>query len=59
MEYLVDDAREQSSIRYAVLERDSKSVNFDLDQEDVRGRCGMAGLDLTNIAEKELRARNH
>ena len=54
MEYVVDDARAQSFIRYAVFERDSKFVNYDLDQDDIEDRCGMAGTDLTNVAEKEL-----
>jgi hypothetical protein len=53
MEYLVDDAREQSSIRYAVFEKNSKFVNYDLDLEDIEERCNMAGTDLTKIAEKE------
>jgi hypothetical protein len=55
MEYLVDDAREQSFIRYAVFEKDSKFVNYDLGQEDVEDRCSIAGTtDLTKVAEKEL-----
>jgi hypothetical protein len=31
MEYVVDDARQQGLIRYAVFEKDSKFVNYDLD----------------------------
>jgi hypothetical protein len=42
MEYLVDGAREQSFIRYAVFEKNSKFVNYDLDQEDIEERCNMA-----------------
>jgi hypothetical protein len=55
MEYVVDDALEQSFIRYAVFEKDSKFVNYDLSQEDLEERCSMAGTDLTKIAEKELK----
>jgi hypothetical protein len=55
MEYVVDDARAQSFIRYAVFEKDSKFVNYDLDQDDIEDRCSMAGTDLTNVAEKELK----
>jgi hypothetical protein len=55
MEYVADDAREQSFIRYAVFEKDSKFVNYDLGQEDIEDRCSMAGIDLTNVAEKELK----
>jgi hypothetical protein len=54
MEYVVDDAR-ASFIKYAVFEKDSKFVNYDLDQDDIEGRCSMAGTDLTNVAEKELK----
>jgi hypothetical protein len=54
MEYVVDDAREQSFIRYAIFEKDSKFVNYDLGQEDIENRCSIAGVDLTNVAEKEL-----
>jgi hypothetical protein len=50
MEYFVDDAREQSFIRYAVFEKDSKFVNYDLGQEDIEDRCNMLGTDLTNVA---------
>jgi hypothetical protein len=53
-EYVVDDARAQSLIKYAVFEKDSKFVNYDLEQEDIENRCSMVGTDLTNIAEKEL-----
>ena len=35
MEYVVDDAREQSFIRYAVFEKDSKLVNYDFSEEDI------------------------
>ena len=35
MEYVVDDARQQSFIRYAVFEKNSKFVNYDLEQEDM------------------------
>jgi hypothetical protein len=55
MEYVVDDARQQSLIRYAVFEKNSKFVNYDLSEEDIEDRCGMAGTNLTNIAEKELK----
>jgi hypothetical protein len=56
MEYVVDDAREQSFIRFAVFERDSKFVIYDLGQEDIEDRCSMDGTtDLTNVAEKELK----
>lgn len=55
-EYLVDDAREQSLIKFAVFEKDSRFVNYDLDEDDIEERCSMAGIDLTNVAEKELKA---
>jgi hypothetical protein len=56
VEYVVDDAREQSFIRYAVFEKDSKFVNYDLAEEDIEDRCSMVGTtDLTNVAEKELK----
>ena len=55
VEYVVDDARQQSFIRYAVFDRNSKFVNYDLDQEDIEGECSMLGVDLTNVAEKELK----
>jgi len=54
-EYLVDDAREQSFIRFAVFEKGSKFLNYDLDQDGIEDRCNMAGVDLTNVAEKELK----
>ena len=54
MEYVVHDARERDSISYAVFEKNSKFVNYDLLQEDIEDRCSMAGVDLTNDAEKEL-----
>jgi len=54
MEYVVDDARAQSFIKYAVFEKDSTFVSYDLDQEDIENRCSTVGTDLTNIAEKEL-----
>jgi hypothetical protein len=54
MEYVVDDAREQSFIRYAVFETNSKFVNYDLAEEDIEDRCSMVGTDLTSAAEKEL-----
>jgi hypothetical protein len=38
MEYVVDDARAQSFIKYAVFEKDSKFVNNDLDQDDIERR---------------------
>jgi hypothetical protein len=57
MEYVVDDARQQSFIRYAVFEKNSKLVNYDLGQEDIEDRCSMAGTDLTNVAEKENQPR--
>jgi len=47
-----------SLIRYAVLEKNSKSVNYDQDQGDLEDRCSMAGVDLTDVAEKELEDRN-
>jgi hypothetical protein len=37
----------------AVFEKDSKFVNYDLGQEDIEDRCSMAGVDLTNVAERE------
>jgi hypothetical protein len=55
VEYVVDDSREQSFIRYAVFEKNSKFVNYDLGQEDIEDRCSMAGVDLRNVAEKELK----
>jgi hypothetical protein len=55
MEYLVDDSREQSFTRFAVFEKDSKTVNYDLDQDDIEGRCSMTGVDLTNAADNELK----
>jgi len=30
-------------------------VNYDLSEEDIEDRCNMAGTDLTNVAEKELK----
>jgi len=54
MEYVSQDAREQGSIRYAVLEKGSRTVNYDLDQDDLEGTCSMAGVDLTHDAENEL-----
>jgi hypothetical protein len=35
MEYVVDDAREQSFIRYAIFEKNSKFVNYDLGRDDI------------------------
>jgi hypothetical protein len=58
MEYVVDDARQQSLIRYAAFEKNSKFVNYDLGQEDTEDRCSMAGTDLTNVAEKELKGES-
>ena len=55
IEYLVDDARQESLIRYAVFEKNSKLVNYDLSEEEIEDRCSMAGTDLTNVAEKELK----
>jgi hypothetical protein len=55
MAYVVDDARQQSLIRHAVFEKNSKCVNYDLGQEDIEERCSMAGADLTNVAEEELK----
>jgi hypothetical protein len=55
MEYVVDDARRQSLIRYAVFEKNSKFVNYDLNEDDIEDRCSMAGTDLTSVAEKELK----
>ena len=55
VEYVFDDAREQSSIRFAVLEEGSKFLNYDLDQDDIEDRCNATGIDLTNVAEKELK----
>jgi hypothetical protein len=49
-----DDARQRGLIRYAVIEKGSKFVNYDLNQEDIEDRCSMTGTDLTNVAEKEL-----
>jgi transcriptional regulator GlxA family with amidase domain len=45
MEYVVDDARGQSLISYAVFEKNSNFVNYDLGQEDIEDRCSMAGSD--------------
>jgi hypothetical protein len=58
MEYLVDDAREQSFTKFAVFEQDSKFVNYDLGEEDIENHCSMTGVDLTKIAEKELTAES-
>ena len=55
MEYDVDDVRQQSLIRYAVFEKNSKFVNYNPGQEDIEDRCSIAGVDLTNVAEKEWR----
>jgi hypothetical protein len=55
MEYLTYDARELGEIRYAVFEKDSKFVNYDLDREDVEGKCSMVGVGITMVAEKELK----
>ena len=55
VEYVVDDARQQSFIRYAVFEKNSKFVNYDLSEEDIEDRCSMDGVDFTNVAEKELK----
>ena len=54
---VVDNARDQSFIKYAVFDKDSKFLNYDLDQESIEDRCSMAGVDLTNVAEKELDGR--
>lgn len=51
MEYVADDARQQSFIRYAVLPKGSQFVNYDLDEGDIEDRCSIAGVDLTNVAE--------
>ena len=58
MEYVVDDAREQSFIRYAVFEKNSKFVNYDLDPDDLESRCSMSGVDLTDVTNKKLADRN-
>jgi hypothetical protein len=55
MEYVADDAREQSFIRYAVFEKNSKFVNYDLYQEDIEAKCSMAGVDLAKVMEEELK----
>jgi hypothetical protein len=56
LEYVVDDAREQSFIKFAVFEKDSKSeINYDMDQEELGDSCNGTGVDLTNVAEKELK----
>jgi len=56
LEYVSQDAREQDSIRYAVFEKDSKSeIDYDMDQEDLGNLCNLAGVDLTNVAEEELK----
>ena len=36
MEYLTSGARELGETRYAVLEKDSNLVNYDLDHETLR-----------------------
>jgi hypothetical protein len=54
-EYVVDDARQQSFIKYAVFEKNSKFVNYDLDEEDIEDRCSMVGIDLTTVAEEQLK----
>jgi hypothetical protein len=54
-EYVVDDARKQSFVKYAVFEKSSRFLNYDLDQDDIDDRCSTAGVDLTNVAEKELK----
>ena len=51
VEYVVDDAREQS----LTFEKGSKFLNYDLDQDDIEDRCSTTGVDLTNVAEKQLK----
>lgn len=46
---------QQSFISYAVFEKNSKFANYDLGQEETEDRCRMAGIDLTTLAEKELK----
>lgn len=48
IEYLTDDARRQSFIRYAVLPKDSQFVNYDMNREDFDTACNAAGVDLTD-----------
>lgn len=55
IEYVTDDARSQPIIRYALAEKDSKYVVYDLDREDIEESCSIAGVDLTEVAEKELK----
>ena len=55
LEYVTDDARQLSMIRFAVLEKDSQSINYDMDRDDLEGTCNMDGIDLTNVAERELK----
>ena len=38
-----------------VPEDSSKFLNYDLDHDDIDDRCSTAGVDLTNVAEKELK----
>jgi hypothetical protein len=38
----LEDRATTAAIRYAVFERNSKFVNYDLGQEDIEGRCSMA-----------------
>lgn len=54
MEYVVDDARERSFIKYAVFEKGTKFVNYDLDEVAIEDRRSVPGVDLTSVAEKEL-----
>jgi len=51
-EYVSEDARHQPSISYAIFEKDSKAVEYGLDQSDLEDRCNDADIDLTRAAEK-------
>jgi len=55
VELVVDDARQQPLITYAVFKKGDQFVNYNLGPDDLDGTCNMAGVDLTNVAEKELR----
>jgi hypothetical protein len=35
VEYVIDDARQQSLIRYAAFEKGAKFVNYDLNEDDI------------------------
>ena len=59
MEYVVDDAREQSLIGYAVFDKNPRFVNYDLERDDLESRCSMSGIDLTDVANRRLTGGTH